>query len=91
MKVFSFLLLISPLCLYGLFWLYALKRGWRSIRILSASTMICFTMFSIILWLGTKEIWILKMSLGFALFLGLSILSWPIIAKELVEKIDFKW
>lgn len=91
MKIFPLILLVSPLCLQSLFFIFMLKRGWRSIRILSASTTVCFVIFSIILWFGTGDVWIFKMSLGFALFLGISILSWPIIAKELVEKIGFKW
>jgi len=84
-------LLVSPIFLYILFWIYAIKRGWRNIRLLSASTTVCFSIFSYILWAGTDELWILKTSMGFALFFGISILSWPITAKDIVEKIGFKW
>jgi len=91
MKIFYLLLLISPVFFQSLFFIYAVKRGWRSIRLLSASTTVSFAIFSFILWYGTGEVWILKMSLGFTLFFGISILCWPIIAKELVEKIGFRW
>ena len=91
MKILYLLLLISPVFFQSLFLFYAVKRGWRSIRLLSASTTVCFAIFSLILWYGTGEIWILKMSLGFTLYFGISILFWPIIAKELVKKIGLRW
>jgi hypothetical protein len=83
--------LLLPLVLYVLFWIYALKKGWRSIRLLAITVFISLLIFSVIIWLGVRETWILGLTIVSSIIISLSVLSWPLVAKDFVNKIHFKW
>ena len=91
MRVPFFLLLLVPLALFVLFWIYAVKRGWRLVRLLAASFTACGFLIVAILWLNTQDISVLRTGIGLTIVIGASILSWPITASEIMKKLDLRW
>jgi hypothetical protein len=89
MKI-SFLLLMIPIVAFILFWNYAVKRNWASVRLLSLTVSLCLLFITTILWItNTTEKWILGVGAAFSLFVGLLVLSFPITAPEVVSLLKF--
>jgi membrane-bound acyltransferase YfiQ involved in biofilm formation len=84
----SLILLLLPLGIFIGFWVYASKRGWLSVRLLALSTMLYLSATAVVLWLGVREDWILRLGLGLSVASGIGLLLWPIIAPETTKKLE---
>jgi len=89
----TILFLLLPISVFAIFWLFALKRKWRYIRLMALTMSLCLEAAALILWTSTtiQEGWILGIGSTFAILVGLIILSLPFTAPEIVERLDFKW
>jgi len=85
--------LLIPIGAFALFWLYALKRNWRYIRLLSFTVGLALWLLTLILWgtTGFSEGWIFGTGTACSVFIALIVLSWPITAPEIVSILGFKW
>lgn len=83
-------LLLLPVILFIVFWKYAFRRGWRYLELFSATTVLGLSIISFILWVFSKEIYILRVGIGFSLFGGIFLLSLPVTYPQWVEKLNFK-
>lgn len=77
--------------LFVAFWVWATNKGWASVRLLSICMGLIILSLGIILWLMTKENWLISGTFWVALIGSLSILLWPITAKDVVKKMKLKW
>lgn len=93
MIIIILILLCIPIVAFVLFWLYALKRKWRYLRLLALTVSLCLWLITIILWLSTRtyENWIFGVGTIFSVLVGLVLLSLPITAPEIVTLLEFKW
>lgn len=93
MIIMTLFFLLIPIGAFVLFWLYALKRKWRYLRLLSLTVSLCLWLITLILWVttGTSENWIFGVGTTFSVLVGLVLLSLPITAPEIVSLLDFKW
>jgi hypothetical protein len=88
--IISFLLLMIPIVAFILFWNYAVKRNWASVRLLALTVSLCLLFITTILWnINATEKWILGVGAAFSLFVGLLVLSFPITAPEVVSLLKF--
>lgn len=91
MTLLRFALLVVPVCLFTVFVLLAIRRGWRSIRLISAAFTVWSSLTVLILLLPTWDRQLLALGLGLSITVGLSILSWPITAPQIMKRLDLKW
>lgn len=93
MIIITLFFLLLPIGAFVFFWLYALKRNWRYIRLLSFTVSLSLWLITLILWVttGTSENWIFGVGTTFSVLVGLVLLSLPVTAPEIVSLLDFKW
>ncbi len=90
-ELLALLLFLSPLFLFVCFWGYALRRNWRSVRLLAISVTLSLILFIAILGLGAHNGAVLRGGIAVSLVIGASILCWPVAAPEVMKKLNFRW
>lgn len=91
MKIIIVIFLLVPFASIVLFWIYAFRKGWRYLRLLAISLMAFCCSLTIILWLGTQDIYVLRIGLTLSIVSGVNVLLWRTIASDFVKKIGFRW
>ncbi|HNS37351.1 MAG TPA: hypothetical protein PKM01_06175 [Anaerolineaceae bacterium] len=89
--IITLFFLLIPIGAFVLFWLYALKRNWRSIRLLAFTVGLALWLLTLILWVttGVSEKWLLGVGTVCSVLVGLVVLSLPITAPEVVSRLGF--
>jgi hypothetical protein len=93
LEVFLTLLSISMVVAipFTVFWLWAAKKGWASVRLLALWSGILVLSIGLILWIQVRENWLLIGSLFCAVVASLMVLTWPITAPQIVKSMKLKW
>lgn len=93
LKAFLVLLSISIVMAvpFTVFWLWASKKGWASVRLLALWSGIFILSIGLILWLQIRENWLLIGTLICAVVAGVMVLTWPITAPRIVKSMKLKW
>lgn len=73
------------------FWFWVSRKGWASVRLFSASFGVLILLAGIILWFQVKETWLLIFTFISSLVASLMILTWPVTAPRIIEKLNLKW
>lgn len=76
---------------FTVFWLWAVKKGWASVRLLALWSGVLIFSVGFILWLQVRETWLLIGALVFAIVSSLMVLTWPITAPKITKMLKLKW
>lgn len=76
---------------FALFWLWASRKGWASVRLLTAWCGIFILSAGTILWLQVRETWLLIGTLVCVVIAGLMVLTWPITAPNIIKRLNLRW
>ena len=92
MIIITLAFLLIPIGALALFWRCALKRNWRSIRLLAFMVGLTLWFMTLILWIttGTSEYWIFGVGTACSVLVGLVVWSLPLTAPEMVSRLGFE-
>lgn len=76
---------------FTLFWLWASRKGWASVRLLAAWCGMFILTAGTILWLQAGETWLLIGTLVCAVIASLMVLTWPITAPSIIKRLNLRW
>jgi len=72
-------------------WLWILKNGWASVRLLAVWCGTFIFCAGTILWFLVKENWLVLFTFAFSFIASTMVLTWPITAPKIIKKLNLKW
>lgn len=94
MALIQLILFLFPSMLLYLFWRFALRRGWRSMRLLALTFGLAVFLSLSVFWLGIRETWIVGFAVAAGVLATISVLLWPVTFPQFrraMEQLGFKW
>ena len=76
---------------FTLLWLWIVRRGWASVRMLALWCGLFTFVAGGMLWLQVRETWLLTGTLICALIASLMVLTWPVTAPRIIRILKLKW
>ncbi len=77
--------------LFGLAWFFALRRGWASLRLLTALLLATYAALGLGIWLTIHENWILAATAVVGLITAAVLLSMPWLNGKLMRALRMRW
>lgn len=92
MTLSSYILITSAILGISVINLRVMRTKGLSLRLYALTVFLVLVLVALNIWFFTdpSEIWILEVGLGFALYVGLVVLSFPWIAPEVMEKLNMR-